>query len=254
MASTAAAAATGAVGAGDGAGAVVDSAAASASAAPSSARAATAGAAATAVSLHHEHQRLQMCGIHAVNAVLQSEYGPHYTSSEFDEIAHTFDPPRLFHFNAHKSSLGMGNYDANILLFALHQRGLECKWHDQRKKVVGTLDPAGLVAVIINIPPRGFFGSLFDSRHWVTLRNVGGVWYDLDSLKSKPTVIGGDADLLTRVQAEIDGGATALCVRRAPPSAEGGSVASCGGAASVAGSDGGCAAASSAAVVAGSAP
>lgn len=158
-----------------------------------------------------------MCGIHAVNAVLQSDFGPHYTSAEFDEIAHTFDPPKLFHFNAHKSAFGMGNYDANILLFALHQRGLECAWHDKRKTVAGNLDPAGLVAVIINIPPRGFFGSLFDSRHWVTLRNVGGVWYDLDSLQSKPAVVGGDSDLLARVQAEIDGGSTALCVRRAPP-------------------------------------
>ena len=41
------------------------------------------------------------------------------------------------------------------------------------------------MGIVLNIPVKKDVG-LWRSRHWVTLRTVGGVWYNLDSDFSTP--------------------------------------------------------------------
>ena len=36
-------------------------------------------------------------------------------------------------FNPHRSMLGLGNYDVNVLMAALQQKNLETVWFDKRK-------------------------------------------------------------------------------------------------------------------------
>lgn len=35
--------------------------------------------------------------------------------------------------NPHKSSLGLGNYDINVIMKALQTKGLEAVWFDKRR-------------------------------------------------------------------------------------------------------------------------
>ncbi|XGW32548.1 hypothetical protein V3C99_017251 [Haemonchus contortus] len=64
--------------------------------------------------MYHERQSRQMCLVHALNALFQK---PHFTSESLDEICYSLNESRWF--NPHRSMLGLGNYDANVLMSAL---------------------------------------------------------------------------------------------------------------------------------------
>nr|CDJ86148.1 Machado-Joseph disease protein MJD domain containing protein [Haemonchus contortus] len=66
------------------------------------------------VTMYHERQSRQMCLVHALNALFQK---PHFTSESLDEICYSLNESRWF--NPHRSMLGLGNYDANVLMSAL---------------------------------------------------------------------------------------------------------------------------------------
>ena len=76
------------------------------------------------------------------NALMQRDFGPLYVPREFDEIALGLSPDSWI--CPHKSWLGTGNYDVNVLLAALQLRGLDATWHDARTdtRSIDTTDPA----------------------------------------------------------------------------------------------------------------
>ena len=86
-------------------------------------------------------------------------------------------------FKAHHNAL-TGNYDINVLIVALEGKGKSVIWHDRRNKA-SSIDLDGpeegaLMGIVLNIPVKRF-GGIWRSRHWVTLRKIGGIWYNLDS-------------------------------------------------------------------------
>ena len=53
---------------------------------------------------------------------------------------------------------------------------------------------------ILNVPTRSFFGLIPSGQHWVAVRRISGVWYNLDSKLSAPAPID---DILAFLRAAV---------------------------------------------------
>ncbi|XP_068667590.1 josephin-like protein [Aristolochia californica] len=139
--------------------------------------------------IYHEKQRLQFCLLHALNNLLQDKDS--FSRADLDGIADQLlliDPnkenwsPLSVVFKHHHNTL-TGNYDVNVLIGALEGKGKKVVWHDRRNGAASIdLDQSEetLVGIMLNVPVRKF-GGLWRSRHWVALRKISGLWYNLDS-------------------------------------------------------------------------
>ncbi|KAK6933047.1 Josephin domain [Dillenia turbinata] len=143
--------------------------------------------------IYHEGQKLQFCLLHALNNLFQEK--DTFTRAELNTISENLlaqDPekpnwtPFSFVFKPHHNSL-TGNYDVNVLIAALESKSKTVIWHDRRNDVSSinfdgseSGDGKSLMGIVINVPVRKF-GGIWRSRHWVTIRKVGSVWYNLDS-------------------------------------------------------------------------
>ncbi|XP_065715689.2 josephin-2 [Patagioenas fasciata] len=141
---------------------------------------------------YHERQRLELCALHALNNLLQR---PLFTQRHADDICKRLSPGARF--PRHRSLLGTGNYDVNVLMAALQGLGLAALWWDKRRSLE-RLAPSRLLGLILNVPSRVSLLSLplpLRRRHWLALRKLRGTWYNLDSKLPAPAPIGGDAQL-----------------------------------------------------------
>jgi len=155
---------------------------------------------------YHERQRLALCGKHAVNNLLQTQ---RFEKSDFDHVCTQLSPN--FFFNPHRSCLGIGDYDVNVVSLLLQQEGYSVQWHDQRNEITPeTLllrsvdhdeddNSKLLVGILWNVPSTSIWGRLWGGRHWIALlydknRNNGNEqqqqWVNLDSGLSTPQVVG----------------------------------------------------------------
>ncbi|WVZ56368.1 hypothetical protein U9M48_006913 [Paspalum notatum var. saurae] len=142
--------------------------------------------------VYHERQRMQFCLLHALNNLMQEKEC--FTRAELDRIAGNLvlnDPnkdqwtPLSFIFKPHHNVI-TGNYDVNVLIAALEARKKKVVWHDHRKGASSiNLDAEALVGLMINVPIRRFRG-LWTGRHWVAIRSIDGIWFNLDSDLSEP--------------------------------------------------------------------
>ena len=164
---------------------------------------------------HHERQRFMLCGLHALNALVGTDFGPPFVQADLDAVCSVLDPPRhAFGVvplpNAHRSWTGLGDYDVNVLLSALAGRGLEVTWHDARRPAEaldlrdGSADGGGrVVGLLINQPTSAlaallpaWLGTVLPSgKHWYAVRRVGsGEWWDCNSTRAEAAHVGsGDA-------------------------------------------------------------
>lgn len=79
-------------------------------------------------SIYHEKQIKELCALHALNNLFQEKY---FTKVELDSVCHNLSPDVWI--NPHKSFLGLGNYDINVIMKVLQSRGYEAVWFDKRK-------------------------------------------------------------------------------------------------------------------------
>lgn len=153
---------------------------------------------------YHERQRWSLCGIHAVNNLLQEQ---RYTKATFDAVCEELDPSNKY-WNAHRSALGIGNYDVNVLMVVCEQQeGMHVEWHDERQEITPDVlvekyqaqqrensNDKGerLFGIVVNLPSSGLWGKLTKGRHWLTLRWSFSEqhWVNLDSELAKPQIIG----------------------------------------------------------------
>ncbi|PKI66457.1 josephin-like protein [Punica granatum] len=137
--------------------------------------------------IYHEKQRLQFCLLHSLNNLFQQE--DTFTKESLNLIAERLvldDPtkeawtPLSVLFKPHHNTL-TGNYDINVLISALESKGKSVVWHDRRygASSIG-LDHERLMGIVLNVPVRRYAG-LWRTRHWITVRKIDGVWYNLDS-------------------------------------------------------------------------
>lgn len=80
------------------------------------------------ISVYHEKQVRELCALHALNNLFQDKI---YTKVELDGICHNLSPDVWI--NPHKSLLGLGNYDINVIMKALQKHCYEAVWFDKRK-------------------------------------------------------------------------------------------------------------------------
>lgn len=134
-------------------------------------------------SLYHEKQRLMRCALHTLNNLFQE---PAFTKEKLDEIAHSLNPGHLM--NPHKSVLGVGNYDVNVIISALRTKGYSIQWWDRRKDL-SNIPFEKVFGLIVNYVSFTWFG-MWESRHWFPMRPilVGGkpLWLSFDSKLSVP--------------------------------------------------------------------
>ncbi|XP_044540207.1 josephin-2-like, partial [Gracilinanus agilis] len=99
--------------------------------------------------------------------------------------------------NPHRSLLGTGNYDVNVIMAALQGLGLAAVWWDRRRPL-SQLALSQVLGFILNLPSPISLGLLslpLQRRHWVALRKVGGIYYNLDSKLREPVALGGEDEL-----------------------------------------------------------
>lgn len=88
--------------------------------------------------------------------------------------------PLSFLLKPHHNTL-TGNYDVNVMIAALEGKGKRIVWHDKRTGASSIdLDADTLMGIVLNVPVKRY-GGLWRSRHWVVMRKINGVWYNLDS-------------------------------------------------------------------------
>mmetsp|Transcript_33951 Transcript_33951/g.47036 ORF Transcript_33951/g.47036 Transcript_33951/m.47036 type:complete len:170 (-) Transcript_33951:93-602(-) len=129
--------------------------------------------------MYHEKQQLLLCLRHCLNNISQ-EFT--FSTKELTGIA---DELQKIDGCSH-CAVFFGNFDANVLELALLRRGLEMAWFDKRADF-STLDLSNVWALVLNIEtwwPYNWLG--IPGRHWVGLREVDGVWYNLDSKLESP--------------------------------------------------------------------
>ncbi|XP_054799863.1 josephin-like protein [Prosopis cineraria] len=144
--------------------------------------------------VYHETQRLQYCLLHCLNNLFQEKDA--FTRAGLNAISEklTLDDPERADwtplsvvFKPHHNVL-TGNYDVNVLIAALDERGKSVVWHDRRNGAssIDLNEPDGsFMGIVLNVPVKRIYG-IWKSRHWVALRRIDGVWYNLDSDLASP--------------------------------------------------------------------
>ncbi|XP_039256817.1 josephin-2-like [Styela clava] len=140
-------------------------------------------------SIYHERQRYELCALHALNNIFQD---PNAFSKEIlDDICYKLSPDTML--NPHKSVLGTGDYDVNVIMAALQSKGYAAIWWDKRKNI-SSLHLPSVKGLMLNIPSEidlGLFKLPLKRRHWIALLAIDEVFYNLDSKLKKPSLIGG---------------------------------------------------------------
>lgn len=151
--------------------------------------------------VYHERQVKELCALHALNNLFQD--GSAFSKGSLDDICHSLSPDHLV--NPHKSVLGLGNYDVNVIMSALQLRGYEAIWFDKRKDP-SCIDLSKIVGFILNVPSEMKFGFLqfpLSRKHWIALREVEGTFYNLDSKLEAPVAIGKSSELLQYLREQV---------------------------------------------------
>jgi hypothetical protein len=147
--------------------------------------------------VYHEKQAAALCGVHAVNSLLQ---GPFFDAGRFSEIAQQLDAqeralmfsegtetPDAIRFAAAESVNvdASGNFSVAVLRVAVRQHsglGLT-RWQPQQQQGGDGCDGRDPNSTAV-----GFVFNLAD--HWFTLRPVFGVWWNLNSTLPRPSRVG----------------------------------------------------------------
>lgn len=150
--------------------------------------------------LYHERQRYELCALHALNNIFQDPNA--FTKENLDEICYKLSPDAML--NPHKSVLGTGDYDVNVIMAALQQKGYAAVWWDKRRNI-NSLHLPSVKGLMLNIPSEidlGLFRLPLKRRHWIALLAIGDVFYNLDSKLKKPLRIG-ERDLVRAYLAKL---------------------------------------------------
>ncbi|XP_072276498.1 josephin-2 [Pyxicephalus adspersus] len=142
--------------------------------------------------IFHERQRLELCAVHALNNLLQRA---EYCHTRAEEICRGLSPNTVI--NPHRSLLGTGNYDVNVIMAALQMLDYAAVWWDKRRSLE-SLALSEIFGFILNIPSPislGFLSLPITRKHWIAVRQINGVYYNLDSKLKFPAKLGGPREL-----------------------------------------------------------
>eukprot|EP00160_Parvularia_atlantis_P018869 Unigene7163_Nuclearia_a/m.21976 Unigene7163_Nuclearia_a/g.21976 ORF Unigene7163_Nuclearia_a/g.21976 Unigene7163_Nuclearia_a/m.21976 type:complete len:183 (-) Unigene7163_Nuclearia_a:2-550(-) len=153
------------------------------------------------MNIYFEPQRLQHCAKHTLNNLLQRE---RFTKADLDALADELAAASSaleasgsagwwgwLGGHPHRSLLGLGNFDVNVLEAALLREGLHVVWMDARRDV-RRLRLNAVFGLVLNV-------ATFWGRHWLALRRIDGVWYNLDSKQAAPAALDDDDALFALI-------------------------------------------------------
>ena len=156
--------------------------------------------------IYHEKQLSLLCGVHALNNLLQ---GPLFGAGDLAEIAHWLDAKESalvgnFHERASPRVDPLtGDFSIEVLTTALDKHGIRLLNADHE-----------LVAEQVGSSPHEEEAFLcHQGAHWLTLRKLAGLWWDLNSQLDRPRLI--DEASLTRHLAELRIAGHVVCVAQA---------------------------------------
>ncbi|XP_058836183.1 josephin-like protein isoform X4 [Topomyia yanbarensis] len=150
-----------------------------------------------ASTVYHEKQIKELCALHALNNLFQDR--DCYNKVQLDEICRNLAPND--YINPHRSILGLGNYDINVIITALQLKNCEAIWFDKRKDP-SCIDTSNIVGFILNVPSNykvGFVRLPLQRRHWITVKSINGEYWNLDSKLDTPQLIGNYTFLAFRI-------------------------------------------------------
>lgn len=129
-----------------------------------------------------------------------------FTKEFLDELCLNLTPDTHW-LNPHRSMLGLGNYDINVIMAALQaKKDCEAVWFDKRKDP-SCIDTEKIVGFILNIPNKydlGFVAvPLLGRRHWVSVRKVGGQFWNLDSKFKVPQALGAEKEVMEFIRKQL---------------------------------------------------
>ena len=77
--------------------------------------------------------------------------------------------------NPHRSVLGLGNYNINVIMKALQYKGFEAKWYDKRRPII-ILNFDKIFGFILNVPSDnkigGFISLPWKRNHWFAIARI----------------------------------------------------------------------------------
>ncbi|XP_023221441.1 josephin-1-like [Centruroides sculpturatus] len=156
----------------------------------------------TANNIYHERQVKELCALHALNNLFQNATA--FSKEMLDDICHQLSPGNIV--NPHKSMLGLGNYDVNVIMKALQYKHYEAIWFDKRRDP-SCINLSQIKGFILNIPSEMKFGFIplpINRKHWIAVREISGIYYNLDSKLDSPVVLGNETELLTYLREQIN--------------------------------------------------
>uniref|UniRef100_A0A0N4ZC97 ubiquitinyl hydrolase 1 n=1 Tax=Parastrongyloides trichosuri TaxID=131310 RepID=A0A0N4ZC97_PARTI len=130
-------------------------------------------------SFYHEKQKKQLCLLHSLNNLFQEQK---FSKHDLDKICEELDQSTWL--NSHRSWMGLGDYDANVLMAALDKEGYSCTWFDSRMPA-SSIDHSNVFGYIFNVPSESFF-PFMKKRHWFSVIRTVNSFYNLDSKLSTP--------------------------------------------------------------------
>lgn len=149
-------------------------------------------------SIYHEKQVKELCALHALNNVFQERF---FTKATLDELCVELSPQEFI--NPHRSILGRGNYNVNIIMKAVQLKEHEAIWFDKRKPIL-TLNLNKIKGFIVNVPSDykigGFISLPWERKHWIAITKINNVYYNLDSKLEKPESIGVEEQLISYLE------------------------------------------------------
>eukprot|EP00008_Paramoeba_atlantica_P010499 CAMPEP_0201492706 /NCGR_PEP_ID=MMETSP0151_2-20130828/34424_1 /ASSEMBLY_ACC=CAM_ASM_000257 /TAXON_ID=200890 /ORGANISM="Paramoeba atlantica, Strain 621/1 / CCAP 1560/9" /LENGTH=210 /DNA_ID=CAMNT_0047879687 /DNA_START=51 /DNA_END=683 /DNA_ORIENTATION=- len=157
--------------------------------------------------LYHEKQSLQRCALHTLNNLFQKE---EFTKADLDNICYFLSPGAFI--NPHKSIWGTGNYDVNVIMYALTSREKTCKWWDRRKDVSEMpIEGDNIFGIIVNRTSSKFAG-FWKSKHWFAIVKVRDTYFDFNSNLRTPVKFETREEILDFFRKEIKNGGEVIRV------------------------------------------
>lgn len=115
---------------------------------------------------YFERQSLSRCALHALNNLLQTAA---FSVAALNAICEQLTPGKGWR-NPHKSMIGLGNWDVNVMMKALQTKGMQVSWFDRRKGQSSQSFSCSRLSWILRLslhsPPR-----VYASAHCPALRS-----------------------------------------------------------------------------------
>ncbi|GAQ79023.1 Ataxin-3 [Klebsormidium nitens] len=135
--------------------------------------------------LYHEKQESAICGVHALNTLLQ---GPYFTEVDLSQIALELDK------NEREMMAESGLESSDYLKFMAEESGNVAADGNFSIQVLSkALEVWGLIFVHLDSPEAAAMGDNDQEaflcnlqQHWFTIRKIGSEWYNMNSLYPAP--------------------------------------------------------------------